>query len=162
MESINVIKSSKHPLPQYETEGSVGMDLRAWVSSPRTKTISDCFIQSRDGNELKLYIRPMGRAVIDTGLKMQLPSDVEGVIRNRSGMTARDGLVAQIGTIDSDYRGSIMVTIINFGDKMCEISDGDRIAQIVFHEVKRFSLNVVDALDETARGAGGHGHTGVR
>ncbi len=162
MEKIKVINLSGNKMPMYETEGSVGMDLRAWVSSDKTKPIEDSFIQSREDTQPVLYIRPGGRVLIDTGLKFQLPPNVEGMVRPRSGLTAKQGLVAQIGTIDSDYRGRVFVTLVNLGSEVCVVRNADRIAQIVFNEIKRFELELATELDETERGEGGIGHTGTK
>ena len=159
---VKVVNLSKKELPQYETEGSVGMDLRAWVSSKKTKVISNGFIQSRDGHTQTIYIRPMGRAIIDAGIAIQLPEGVEAQIRNRSGVTLKHGVVAQLGTIDSDYRGHVCVIIINFGEGVFEIEDGERIAQIVFNKTERCEWDEVKQLDESQRGEGGLGHTGTK
>ena len=160
MEKIKVVNLAKWGLPKYETSGSVGMDLRAWVEGEKTKPVSESFVQSRDGDTLSVYLRPMGRAMIDTGLCIQLPEGMEAQIRNRSGLTARNGIVAQLGTIDSDYRGHLIITVINYGTETFKIDDGDRIAQLVFNRIEKVELEAVNKLDTTERGEGGIGHTG--
>ena len=132
------------PLPAYETAGAAGADLRADLA----------------GGEITLA--PLQRALIPTGLKMQIPPGFEVQIRARSGAALRDGLamVNGVGTIDSDYRGPVGVIAINLSDKPLVIRHGDRVAQIVVAPVvqARFTLSV--AIDDTARGAGGFGSTG--
>ena len=161
MEKIKVINLTNWGLPKYETEGSVGMDLRAWVLGDKTKPIEGCFIQAReDGRIPTVYIRPGGRVMIDTGLCIQLPKGMEAQIRNRSGLTAKEGIVAQLGTIDSDYRGHLIITVINHGSSLFKIDNGDRIAQLVFNKVELVEWEPVTQLDATERGEGGHGHTG--
>jgi len=132
------------PLPEYETEHAAGMDLRAAV----TETFS---------------LAPGARALIPTGLRMALPAGYEAQIRPRSGLAIRNGIsmVNSPGTIDADYRGQIQVIIINHGEEPFTIKRGDRIAQMVIAPVTRASWVECESLDDTARGAGGFGHTGV-
>ena len=162
MEKIKVVNLSNNPLPKYETNGSVGMDLRAWVSSEKTKAIEESFIQSRDGGEPVIYIRRGGRVVIDTGLKLQLPDGYEAQIRCRSGLAAKKGVIAVLGTIDSDYRGHVMITLINYGAEPFTVQSGDRIAQMVFNKCEKFELETVSEIDQTERNEGGFGHTGIQ
>lgn len=131
-------------LPSYQTDGAAGMDLRADV----------------DG---ELVLPPMGRALVPTGLSIALPPGVEAQVRPRSGLAARHGVTClnSPGTIDSDYRGEIRVILVNLGSEPFSVRRGDRIAQLVFASVLRASLRVVDDLDETPRGDGGFGHTGM-
>ncbi|MBI5574781.1 MAG: dUTP diphosphatase [Deltaproteobacteria bacterium] len=131
-------------LPAYQTEGAAGMDLRADV----------------DG---EVVLPPLGRALIPTGIAVALPPGVEAQVRPRSGLAARHGVTClnSPGTIDSDYRGEILVILVNFGSEPFSVRRGDRIAQIVFSPVLRAVLRVVDDLDETRRGEGGFGHTGM-
>ena len=134
------------PLPAYETVGAAGMDLRAAVA---------------DGSPVTL--RPGARDMIPTGLAMAIPQGFEVQIRPRSGLAAKAGVTClnTPGTIDSDYRGEVKVILANLGDTPVPIARGDRIAQLVPAPVQRATFSVVDSLDETARGAGGFGSTGV-
>lgn len=131
-------------LPAYQTEGAAGMDLRADIDE-------------------EIVLPPMGRAMIPTGISVALPAGVEAQIRPRSGLAARHGVTClnSPGTIDSDYRGEILVILINLGNEPFSVRRGDRIAQLVFATALRASLRVVDDLDVTRRGEGGFGHTGV-
>ncbi|MDR1571808.1 MAG: dUTP diphosphatase [Clostridiales Family XIII bacterium] len=138
------IKSLGGSLPAYETPGSAGMDLRACIDAP-------------------MIIEAGGRALVPTGLCIQLPAGVEAQIRARSGLSARHGvgLVNGVGTIDSDYRGEIMVAMINWGEGSFRIDNGDRIAQMVIARHERAEWDEAAELEETERGDGGFGHTGV-
>ena len=145
MIEIKVINKGHHPLPQYATEQSAGMDLRANIDE-------------------QIVIQPMQRLLIGTGLHIALPKGYEAQIRPRSGLALKHGITVlnSPGTIDADYRGEIGVLLINLYDKDFVINDGERIAQMVIarHEQAQFAL--VEALDETERGEGGYGHTGVK
>ncbi len=138
------IKSQSGKLPQYETEGSAGMDIRAHIDAPVT-------------------IASGKRALIPTGLFMEIPTGYEVQIRARSGLAVKYGigLTNGIGTIDSDYRGEIKVALINWGEEKFTVNDGDRIAQMVVCRYEKADLVQVEELTETARGEGGFGHTGV-
>ena len=145
MIEIKDINKGHHPLPQYATEQSAGMDLRANIDE-------------------QIVIQPMQRLLIGTGLHIALPKGYEAQIRPRSGLALKHGITVlnSPGTIDADYRGEIGVLLINLSDKDFVINDGERIAQMVIarHEQAQFAL--VEALDETERGEGGYGHTGVK
>ena len=145
MIEIKVINKGHHPLPQYATEQSAGMDLRANIDE-------------------QIVIQPMQRLLIGTGVHIALPKGYEAQIRPRSGLALKHGITVlnSPGTIDADYRGEIGVLLINLSDKDFVINDGERIAQMVIarHEQAQFAL--VEALDETERGEGGYGHTGVK
>lgn len=132
------------PLPAYETEGAAGLDLRAAIGEAVT-------------------LAPGARALVPTGLSMQLPVGFEGQIRPRSGLALRHGVTVlnAPGTVDSDYRGEVSVVLINHGNEPFTITRGDRIAQLVVAPVTHARLSEVDRLDETARGAGGYGSTGI-
>jgi dUTP pyrophosphatase len=132
------------PLPAYETEGAAGLDLRAAIAEPVT-------------------LAPGMRTLVPTGLSMQLPAGFEGQIRPRSGLALRHGVTVlnAPGTVDSDYRGEVSVVLINHGSEPFTVTRGDRIAQLVIAPVTHARLSEVAALDETARGAGGYGSTGV-
>jgi dUTP pyrophosphatase len=131
------------PLPEYATDGSAGLDLRAAVSEP-------------------LKLKPKERALIPTGIIIGLPIGFEAQVRPRSGLAVKHGimLVNSPGTIDSDYRGEIKVIMFNSGDEPFEIKRGDRIAQLVISRYERVVLKKVDEIEETSRGDGGFGHTG--
>lgn len=131
-------------LPRYATAGSSGMDLRAAVAEAVE-------IDSGEG------------AVIPTGLTMEIPIGYEGQVRTRSGLAASHGLTVlnSPGTVDADYRGEVKVILMNFGDETVTIERGDRIAQLVIVPVARVVIAEVDAVDETSRGEGGFGSTGV-
>jgi len=138
------VKSLSGNLPSYETEGSAGMDIRAYIEEPVT-------------------LEPGKRALIPTGLFMEIPAGFEVQIRARSGLAVKYGigLTNGIGTIDSDYRGEIKVSLINWGEDDFVINDGDRIAQMVVCRYEKADLELADELSDTARGAGGFGHTGI-
>ena len=131
-------------LPAYETEGASGMDLRAFLKEP-------------------MILKPMERALVPTGLFIQLPEGVEAQVRARSGLAIKHGigLVNGIGTVDSDYRGELLIPMINWGSEDFVINDGDRIAQMVICRYERAEREKVDKLEDSARGEGGFGHTGV-
>lgn len=132
------------PLPRYETPGSAGMDLRAAVSEP-------------------LVLRSLERAAVPTGLAIAVPAGFEGQVRPRSGLALRRGLGMpnSPGTIDADYRGELKVLVINLGREDIVIERGMRIAQLLICPVVQARVQAVSALDETERGAGGFGSTGV-
>lgn len=141
---VKIINESGHDLPAYETPSSAGMDVRAKLDSPLT-------------------LQPMQRALIPTGLRIQLPHGYECQVRPRSGLALKHGisLVNTPGTIDADYRGEIGIIAINLSDTPYTISDGERIAQLVIKEYVRAEWQPVSTLDHTERGEGGFGHTGV-
>ncbi|NBH92481.1 dUTP diphosphatase [Duncaniella muris] len=141
---VKIINESGHDLPAYETPSSAGMDVRAKLDSPLT-------------------LQPMQRALIPTGLRIQLPHGYECQVRPRSGLALKHGisLVNTPGTIDADYRGEIGIIAINLSDTPYTISDGERIAQLVIKEYVRAEWQPVSTLDHTERGDGGFGHTGV-
>lgn len=138
------IKSLSGQVPAYETSGSAGMDIRACLDEPMT-------------------IEPGARALVPTGLFMEIPEGNEVQIRARSGLAIKKGigLVNGIGTIDSDYRGEVKVALINWGDETFVVNNGDRIAQMVVAQYVKADIVLADELSETERGAGGFGHTGV-
>ena len=141
---INIINKSKHFLPHYETLASAGMDLRANLDEV-------------------IVLKPMQRAIVKTGLFIALPVGTEAQVRPRSGLAAKNGVTVlnSPGTIDADYRGEIGVILINLSLKNFTINDGDRIAQLVIAKHERAEWLEVTELDNTERGAGGFGSTGV-
>jgi dUTP pyrophosphatase len=140
---IPIVNHSHHPLPAYATQGSSGLDLRAFISTP-------------------VQLAPLERVLIPTGLHIAMPNHLEAQIRPRSGLAIKQGLTClnTPGTIDADYRGEIKVILINLSNEIQVIQDGDRIAQIVFQQVEKMEWQLVENLDTTQRGEGGFGHTG--
>lgn len=138
------VKSMSGILPDYETEGAAGMDIRAYLDEP-------------------VDIMPGKRALIPTGLFLEIPSGYEIQIRARSGLAVKYGigLTNGIGTIDSDYRGEIKVSLINWGDEKFTVNNGDRIAQMVVCRYEKAEIQEASQLSETDRGTGGFGHTGI-
>ena len=145
MIQVKVINKGKQPLPAYATTQSAGMDLRANIDSPIT-------------------LKPMERRLIPTGLYIALPQGYEAQVRPRSGLALKHGITVlnTPGTIDADYRGELMVLLINFSAEDFIINAGERIAQMVIARHEQAAFVEVDILDETERGAGGYGHTGVK
>jgi dUTP pyrophosphatase len=137
-------KDESVPLPKYETSGSAGLDIKAFIPSD-------------------LAIPPMGRAKIPTGLFLEIPEGYEAQVRPRSGLASKWGitLLNSPGTIDSDYRGELEVILINMGSESFMVKNGDRIAQMVISPVVRVSISEVERLSETERGSGGFGSTGI-
>lgn len=131
-------------LPKYETAGSAGFDIRAYIEEPMT-------------------LAPGQRTLVPTGLYFQLEPGYEAQVRARSGLAIKKGigLVNGIGTIDSDYRGEVCVPLINWGQEDFVIENGDRIAQVVIAKYEQVTFELTDTIDKTERGAGGFGHTGV-
>ena len=143
--NIKIINKSGHDLPNYETNASAGMDLRANLAEAVT-------------------LQPLGRAIIPTGLFIELPVGIEAQVRPRSGLAAKKGITVlnAPGTIDADYRGEVGVILINLSNEDFVIENGERIAQMVIAKHERVEWNLVDNLSETARGEGGFGSTGVK
>ena len=143
--AVKVINSSHHPLPQYATPLSAGMDLRANIDAPIT-------------------LRPLERHLIPTGLFIALPPGYEAQVRPRSGMALKKGITVlnSPGTIDADYRGELMVLLVNLSADDFVVNDGERIAQMVVARHAQVQFVPVAELDDTERGAGGYGHTGVK
>jgi dUTP pyrophosphatase len=145
MIKIKVVNRGGQPLPTYATPQSAGMDLRADVKEPIT-------------------LNPMERMLVPTGLFIALPEGFEAQVRPRSGLALKHGITVlnTPGTIDADYRGEVKVLLINFSDKPFVINAGERIAQMIVSRHEKADFIVVDELDETERGTGGYGHTGVK
>jgi dUTP pyrophosphatase len=141
---VKITNKSKHPLPQYETNGSAGMDVRANLEEP-------------------ILIPPLGRALVKTGLFLEMQNGMECQVRPRSGLALKRGITVlnSPGTIDADYRGEVGVILINLSNEDVEIQDGERIAQLVFCKVEQVEFIQVDVLSDSERGAGGFGSTGV-
>jgi len=142
---VKMMNKSPHALPQYETHASAGMDLRAFLDEP-------------------VVLQPLQRALIPTGLYMELPVGYEAQVRPRSGLAAKHGITVlnTPGTIDADYRGEIKVIMVNLSNEPFEIKNGERIAQMVISAHMQAQLKLADSLSETDRGAGGFGHTGKK
>lgn len=143
--NIKVINKSHHPLPSYQTEGSAGLDLRASLENPQV-------------------LKPLQRALIPTGLFIELPLGYEAQIRPRSGMAYKYGLTVlnSPGTIDADYRGEIKVLLVNLSNEDFEIKDGERVAQMVVARHEQISWVETTEISETQRGSGGYGSTGTK
>lgn len=141
--TVQIINKSPHALPGYQTAGSAGMDLCAWLDAPIT-------------------LQPTERRLVPTGLYIALPPGYEAQIRPRSGTSFKKGLTLAnaVGTIDSDYRGELMLSMINLSGVPQEIVDGERLAQMIVARYEQIAWHEVAALEETARGTGGFGHTG--
>ena len=146
MIELSVINTSHNPLPEYQTSMSAGVDLRANLSEGEVVTLG-----------------PMERRLIGTGLHIALPEGFEAQIRPRSGLAWKNGITVlnTPGTIDADYRGEIKVVLINLSKEDFEVRNGDRIAQMVVNKYEQVKFNLVTSLDDTERGSGGYGHTGV-
>lgn len=142
--NVQIINKSKYQTPAYETEGSAGMDLRANIDAAIT-------------------LKPLERAIIKTGLFIALPVGYEAQVRPRSGLAAKKGITVlnSPGTVDADYRGEIGVILVNLSNEEFIVNDGERIAQLVIAKHERVNWQEVAVLDETERGAGGFGSTGV-
>ena len=142
---VQIINKSKHSLPQYATSSSAGMDLRANLDNP-------------------IVLKPLQRCLVPTGLYIALPEGFEAQIRPRSGLDLKNGitLLNTPGTIDADYRGEIGVIVINLSAEDFIIEDGERIAQMVIARYEQAEWQEVEVLEDTERGAGGFGHTGVK
>lgn len=143
--NIKIINRSNHDLPHYETSASAGMDLRAYLDQPIT-------------------LQPLERALVKTGLFIELPVGMEAQVRPRSGLAAKKGITVlnAPGTIDADYRGEVGVILVNLSNEPFTIETGERIAQLVIAKHERATWEVVDTLSETSRGEGGFGSTGLK
>lgn len=142
---VQIINRSHHALPQYATPQSAGLDLRANLSSP-------------------IELRSLERKLIPTGLYIALPQGYEAQVRPRSGLALKHGIsvLNSPGTIDADYRGEICVILVNLSEEPFIVNDGERIAQMVIARHEQAEWEQVDVLDQTERGAGGFGHSGVK
>jgi dUTP pyrophosphatase len=140
---IKIVNTSDNPTPEYATEGSAGMDLRAWLPEP-------------------VILKPMERKLIPTGLFFEIPEGYEVQIRPRSGMAIHHGITClnSPGTVDSDYRGEIKIILVNLSAEPHTINSGERIAQMIVSKFEKAILKTVSRLQSTARGTGGFGHTG--
>jgi dUTP pyrophosphatase len=142
---VRIINNSTNPLPAYATPGSSGMDLRANLTE-------------------SLTLAPLERAMVPTGISLEIPEGFEAQVRPRSGLAIKQGLTClnSPGTIDADYRGELKVILINLSAQPQVIEHGDRIAQMVFQKVELVELELTTVISETERNAGGFGHTGVK
>lgn len=142
---VKIVNKSNNPLPSYATGGAAGMDIRASL-------------------EATVTLQPLERELIPTGLFIELPEGYEAQIRPRSGLAIKQGITClnTPGTIDSDYRGEIKVILVNLGNAAQQISNGDRIAQMVIAKTEKAAIIAVEELNGTQRGSGGFGHTGIQ
>lgn len=142
---VRIVNTSDNPLPAYETGLSAGMDLRAWLKEP-------------------VVLKPLARALVPTGLFVELPAGYEAQVRPRSGLAAKHGITVlnTPGTIDADYRGEIKIILVNLSQEEYVIHSGDRIAQMIIARHERVKLLEAEELSETERGRGGFGHTGTK
>lgn len=142
--NVQIINKSKHQTPAYETDGAAGMDLRANLEEPIT-------------------LKPLERTIIKTGLFIALPKGYEAQVRPRSGLAAKKGITVlnAPGTVDADYRGEIGVILVNISNEDFIVNNGERIAQLVIAKHERITWKEVEVLDETERGSGGFGSTGM-
>ncbi len=140
---VRIVNLSSHALPEYQTEASAGMDIRAFLTEP-------------------VVLKPLARAIIPTGLFIELPVGFEAQIRPRSGLAAKHGVTVlnTPGTIDADYRGEIKVILVNLSDASFTIENGERIAQMIVSAHVQADWELTEQLNETQRGTGGFGHTG--
>ncbi|MEI6889354.1 MAG: dUTP diphosphatase [Bacteroidales bacterium] len=140
---IRIVNTSHHPLPAYETSASAGMDLRAFVPQD-------------------IVLKPLGRALVPTGLFIEIPPGFEAQVRPRSGLAIKKGVTVlnTPGTIDADYRGEVKVILVNLSNEDFVVKDGDRIAQMIIAAHEQAEWMQVEELEETSRGAGGFGSTG--
>ena len=145
MLKVKINNRGRQPLPTYATALSAGMDLRANI-------------------EEDITLMPLQRQLVPTGLHIALPEGYEAQIRPRSGLALKHGITVlnTPGTVDADYRGEIMVLLVNFSNEPFTVKDGERIAQMVIAKHEKVDFELVDTLDETERGAGGYGHTGLK
>lgn len=145
MLKVKINNRGRQPLPTYATALSAGMDLRANI-------------------EEDITLLPLQRQLVPTGLHIALPEGYEAQIRPRSGLALKQGITVlnTPGTVDADYRGEIMVLLVNFSNEPFTVKDGERIAQMVIAKHEKVDFELVDTLDETERGAGGYGHTGLK
>ena len=141
---VKIVSQSRHPLPSYETEHAAGMDLRAFLDED-------------------ILLKPLERALVPTGLFIELPAGFEAQVRPRSGLAAKKGITVlnTPGTIDADYRGEIKVILVNLSSEDFIIRDGERIAQMIISAHEKAEWVNVEELESTQRGAGGFGHTGT-
>lgn len=142
---VRLVNNSKHQNPEYATANAAGMDLRANIEAP-------------------IVLKPLERALVPTGLYMELPTGTEAQIRPRSGLAFKNGITVlnSPGTIDSDYRGEIKVLLVNLSNQDFMINDGERVAQMVIAKHEQVSFESVETLEETERGVGGFGSTGTK
>ncbi|MEY3682128.1 MAG: hypothetical protein RLZZ289_652 [Bacteroidota bacterium] len=145
LQEVKIVSKSRHEAPAYQTSGSSGMDIRALLDAP-------------------IELAPMQRALVPTGLYLEMDQSIECQVRPRSGLALKKGITVlnTPGTIDADYRGEIGVILVNLSSENVSITDGERIAQLVFCKVEKVNLVQVDELSASQRGEGGFGSTGLK
>jgi len=166
---MKIVNKSNNSLPQYATEGSAGMDLKAYLTDETTQYIANTYnfeigaYTNEDRHTPFIVLPPNARILIPTGLYIELPKGFEAQIRPRSGLALKNGIsiVNSPGTVDSDFRGEIGVILINHGTEPFTIKNGDRICQIIISKYEQIVWELVNELGETARAEGGFGHTGI-
>ncbi len=143
--NVKIVNHSRHPLPEYKTKASAGMDIRAYLDQA-------------------VILHPLERALIPTGLFIELPEGYEAQIRPRSGLALNEGLglLNSPGTLDADYRGEIGIIVVNLSNRTIIIEDGERICQMVINKIEQAEWIEVEELSDTERGKGGFGHTGKK
>jgi len=143
--NVKIVNKSKHPLPKYETNASAGMDLRASLETP-------------------VVLKPLHRALIPTGIFIEIPFGYEAQVRPRSGLAIKKGITVlnTPGTIDADYRGEVMVILVNLSSEDFVVNDGERVAQMIIAKHEKAEWIEVSVLEESDRGTGGFGHTGSK
>ena len=143
--NVKIVNNSRHPLPSYETFASAGMDLRASLDKP-------------------VLMKPLERALISTGIFIELPVGFEAQVRPRSGLAIKKGvtILNTPGTIDADYRGEVKVILVNLSNEEFLVNDGERVAQMIVSSHEKVEWIEVKDLEHTERGAGGFGHTGAK
>ena len=145
MKKVRIVNKSIYPLPEYATVGSSGMDLKANIAN-------------------EMVIKPFERTLVPTGLFLEIPVGYEGQVRARSGLSIKHGitLINAVGTIDSDYRGELKVPVVNLSNEEYTLHPGERVAQLVIAEYTTVEWDEVESIDDTDRGAGGFGSTGIK
>ena len=157
---VNIVNNSENPLPKYADAGSSGADVYADIVNINNKFLFD---GAKKLNSTELFMPSGSRALIPSGLHVAIPEGYEIQVRDRSGLALKHGVIVTngLGTIDASYRGDIGIILTNTGSEPIVFKQGDRIAQLVLMKVEKIDWNLVESLDETERGEGGYGHSGI-